>query len=159
MDLHVVPIHAVHVSPKKIRKLHPKKIQQYEYDYERGDHFPPIEVEDCGTFYTVRDGRHRYIAQLNLGYTMIDVVVVRSNAGVPAIPAHPQPPCELGRLLAGCRTGSRLVGAFYTQHDKIIAGAQRTVFEVTCFGLTANTLTNIFGFVRKFCNHAVVEYI
>ena len=74
-----VPITSVRVNPKKLRKLHPKKVAQYERDFERGDDFPPIEVEDCGSFYTVRDGRHRYIAQAHLGYQMIDVVVVRGG--------------------------------------------------------------------------------
>jgi hypothetical protein len=82
VEVLVVPMHLVRVKAKKLRKLHPTKVAQYEQDFERGDEFPPIEVEDCGEFYTVRDGRHRYIAQKNLGYAMIDVVVVRSNAGV-----------------------------------------------------------------------------
>jgi hypothetical protein len=79
----VVPIALVRLKPKKKLKLHPSKVAQYEHAFERGDAFPPIEVIDCGSFYTIRDGRHRFIAQLNLGYTMIDVVVVRGgDAGV-----------------------------------------------------------------------------
>jgi hypothetical protein len=77
-----VPIESVRVHIKKLRKLHPRKVAQYEADFEYGDEFPPIEVENCGAFYTIRDGRHRYIAQKNLEYAMIDVVVVRGNAGV-----------------------------------------------------------------------------
>jgi hypothetical protein len=94
VEVLVVPIGSVRVNAKKLRKLHPKKVAQYEADFECGDEFPPIEVEDCGGFYTVRDGRHRYIAQSNLGYTMIDVVVVRGNAGVlrGVAPGTPAPP-------------------------------------------------------------------
>src|SRR5688572_30934887 len=82
MDWLVVPIETVRLNPKKLRKLHPKKVAQYQRDYDRGDEFPPIEVENCGTFYTIRDGRHRYVAQHNLGYAMIDVVVVRGGGAV-----------------------------------------------------------------------------
>jgi hypothetical protein len=78
----LVPILWVRVNPKKLRKLHPKKVARYEREFERGDEFPPIEVENCGGFYTIRDGRHRYIAQLNLGYQMIDVVVVRGGGAL-----------------------------------------------------------------------------
>ncbi len=81
MDRRVVPIDTVRLKEKKRKRLHPTKVAQYERDYERGDDFPPILVDDCGDFYTIRDGRHRYIAQQNLGYAMIDVVVF-SNAGV-----------------------------------------------------------------------------
>lgn len=80
----LVPIGSVRVNPKKLRKLHPKKVAKYERDFERGDNFPPIEVENCGGFYTIRDGRHRYIAQLNLGYQMVEVVVVRGG-GAPVV--------------------------------------------------------------------------
>lgn len=81
MERLTVPITLIRLKEKKRRKLHPKKVAQYEQAYERGDEFPPIEVENCGTFYTIRDGRHRFIAQQNLEYRMIDVVCVR-NAGV-----------------------------------------------------------------------------
>lgn len=104
MEVFVVPIKLVRVNAKKLRKLHPKKVMQYEAFFERGDEFPPIEVEYCGGFYTVRDGRHRYIAQANLGYAMIDVVVVR-NAGVlrGIAPDAPALPCFI-RLLELFRT-------------------------------------------------------
>jgi hypothetical protein len=51
------------------------KIHRYVFGYESGDNFPPIVVEDCGGFYTIRDGRHRFQAQLIAGYTEIKVVV------------------------------------------------------------------------------------
>jgi hypothetical protein len=52
------------------------KIRQYTVDYEAGDLFPPIAVEDCGGFYTVRDGRHRLQAQLASGFVTVAVVVM-----------------------------------------------------------------------------------
>jgi hypothetical protein len=71
----LVDITLVNVNRKKLRKLSQAKIRQYVGDYERGDDFPPIVVEDCGGFYTVRDGRHRCQAQLAAGYCKIWVVV------------------------------------------------------------------------------------
>jgi len=74
--------HTRSAEREKTQQVAPKKVTQYEQDLERGDEFPPIEVENCGTFYTIRDGHHRFIAHKKLGYAMIDVVV-RNNAGVP----------------------------------------------------------------------------
>lgn len=71
----LVNIADVNVNPKKLRKLSQAKVRQYLHEYERGDEFPPITVEDCGDFYTVRDGRHRYQAQLLAGYDKISVTV------------------------------------------------------------------------------------
>ena len=48
---------------------------RYERDYELGDSFPPITVEDNGGFYTIRDGRHRYQAQLRAGHCLVEVDV------------------------------------------------------------------------------------
>lgn len=116
MHRRTVPIESVRVNAKKMRKLHPRKVTQYEHDMERGDEFPPITVEDCGEFYTVRDGRHRYIAQKNLGYTMIDVVV-RSHAGVlSGVAARtPAPPwlhfCQHRFALSRARRG--FIGAIF----------------------------------------------
>lgn len=70
-----VDITRVNVNRKKLRKLSQAKIRQYLLDYERGDDFPPITVEDCGDFFTVRDGRHRYQAQLQAGHSRIAVTV------------------------------------------------------------------------------------
>lgn len=71
----LIDIANVNVNRKKLRKLSQAKIRRYVLDYERGDDFPPIMVEDCGGFYTVRDGRHRYQAQLTAGYSKVWVVV------------------------------------------------------------------------------------
>lgn len=71
----LVDIAQVNVNRKKLRKLSQAKIRRYLVDYERGDDFPPIVVEDCNGFYTVRDGRHRYQAQLIAGYSVISVIV------------------------------------------------------------------------------------
>jgi hypothetical protein len=70
-----VDVHLVRVNPKKLRKLSEAKINRYMHDFERGDDFPPISVNDCGDFYTVRDGRHRLQAQLRAGFTQIIVAV------------------------------------------------------------------------------------
>jgi len=70
-----VSVSLIHVNPSKLRKLSEAKIRNYVLDYERGDEFPPISVNDCGNFYTVRDGRHRLQAQLRAGYTHIAVWV------------------------------------------------------------------------------------
>lgn len=70
-----VDANLIRVNPKKLRKLSNAKIRQYANAYEAGDNFPPIIVEDCGDFYTVRDGRHRLQAQLTLGYHSIEVAV------------------------------------------------------------------------------------
>lgn len=68
-----VDAHLIRVNPKKLRKLSMAKIRQYAADYDSGDQFPPIVVEDCGAFYTVRDGRHRFQAQLLSGVRVIEV--------------------------------------------------------------------------------------
>jgi hypothetical protein len=68
-----VSVEAIRVNRKKLRKLSNAKIHQYVRDCERGDEFPPILVEDCGGFYTVRDGRHRYQAYLMTGFSQIEV--------------------------------------------------------------------------------------
>ncbi len=75
-DIVYVPIAALRVNPKKLRKLSAAKIRRYIRDYEAGDEFPPLTVLDCGSFYTIRDGRHRYQAQLACGYQVVAVVVV-----------------------------------------------------------------------------------
>jgi hypothetical protein len=71
-----IPIESVRVNPKKLRKLSLAKIGNYAVCFEAGDDFPPISVNDCGGFYTIRDGRHRYLAQLHSGYRFIAVVVL-----------------------------------------------------------------------------------
>lgn len=68
-----VPIDTVRVSHKKLRKLSKAKIDRYAREYERGDDFPAIKVDDCGDFYTIRDGRHRFQAQLYVGFVMIEI--------------------------------------------------------------------------------------
>ncbi len=70
-----VPINTINVSAKKLRKLSQAKIAKYVQCYDRGDSFPPITVEDNGGFYTIRDGRHRYQAQLRAGFAMVEVSV------------------------------------------------------------------------------------
>lgn len=70
-----VSVQSIKVNAKKLRKLSSVKVKQYMHDYDCGDQFPPIQVDDCGGFYTVFDGRHRYQAQLAVGYAVIDVLV------------------------------------------------------------------------------------
>ena len=72
---HIVPIDSIRVNRKKLRKLSQAKIARYECDYDLGNVFPPITVEDNGGFYTIRDGRHRYQAQLRAGYRLVEVEV------------------------------------------------------------------------------------
>lgn len=72
-DISYVPIDRVRVNPKKLRKLSMAKIRRYAAEYEAGDEFPPLSVFDCGGFYTVRDGRHRFQAQLACGYRVVAV--------------------------------------------------------------------------------------
>ena len=72
-EIRFVDAAMVRVNAKKLRKLSAAKIRQYAYDYDLGCEFPPITVEDCGEFYTVRDGRHRLQAQLMCGHHMIEV--------------------------------------------------------------------------------------
>ena len=67
----LIPVEAVRVSERKLRKLSSAKIRQYATGYEAGDDFPPIQVDDCGGFYTIRDGRHRFQAQLLCGIRML----------------------------------------------------------------------------------------
>lgn len=153
MQSRLVPIDSVRVKQKKLKKLHPTKVAQYERDFEQGDEFPPIEVEDCGGFYTIRDGRHRYIAQKNLGYTMIEVVVVRSNAGVlrALSPGTPAPPrlhaCRY--FFAGHRTGGRFVCATFADKHQIITGLVCAVYKVAGAGVAVNAVANIFGFLTE----------
>jgi ParB-like chromosome segregation protein Spo0J len=71
----IVPVSEIRVNHKKLRKLSGSKIAQYMRAYDRGDAFPPIVVEDNGSFYTINDGRHRYQAQLHAGYLTVEVVV------------------------------------------------------------------------------------
>lgn len=70
-----VPIDTIRVSEKKLRKLSAAKIAQYQTDYDNGDSFPPIRVDDNGGFYTIFDGRHRYQAQLHAGLCVVDVEI------------------------------------------------------------------------------------
>ena len=70
-----VPVDRVRVNHKKLRKLSQVKIDRYAREYERGDDFPPISVDDCGGFYTIRDGRHRFQAQLLAGSQVIGITV------------------------------------------------------------------------------------
>lgn len=72
-ELRTVDVGMIRVNPKKLRKLSAAKIRRYASDYDAGDHFPPIVVEDCGGFYTVRDGRHRFQAQLLIGCRHVEV--------------------------------------------------------------------------------------
>ena len=70
-----IQISQIYVSAKKLRKLSAAKIRQYICDYEAGDNFPAITVVDCGDFYTIRDGRHRYQAQLACGFEVVTAIV------------------------------------------------------------------------------------
>jgi hypothetical protein len=70
-----VPIGSIRVNVKKRRKLSSAKINRYAACFEAGDNFPPVCVSDCGDFYTIRDGRHRFVAQLRNGYSYIAVSV------------------------------------------------------------------------------------
>lgn len=72
-EIRIVNADIVRVNPKKLRKLSQAKIHQYATGYDSGDSFPPIVVEDCGEFYTVRDGRHRFQAQLLTGARVVEV--------------------------------------------------------------------------------------
>lgn len=74
-DVRYIDVALIRVNPKKLRKLSQAKIQRYARDFERGDEFPPIQVSDCGGFYTVRDGRHRFQAQLLAEFTHVAVIV------------------------------------------------------------------------------------
>lgn len=74
-EIRLVDIGSIRVNPKKLRKLSQAKIRQYAANYDTGSHFPPIVVEDCGEFYTVRDGRHRFQAQLLAGVRVIEVSI------------------------------------------------------------------------------------
>lgn len=65
----------IRVNHKKLRKLSNAKIAKYRREYENGDDFPPITVDDCNGFYTIGDGRHRYQAQLGAGFSKIAVIV------------------------------------------------------------------------------------
>lgn len=67
----------IRVNAKKLRKLSQAKIRQYARDYEHGDDFPALSVSDCGSFYTIRDGRHRFQAQLLAGFRLVAVEVRR----------------------------------------------------------------------------------
>jgi hypothetical protein len=71
-----VGIDAIRVNVKRLRKLSAVKICRYVTDYEAGAQFPAITVVDCGDFYTIRDGRHRFQAQLACGYQTVSVLVV-----------------------------------------------------------------------------------
>ena len=71
----LVDANEIRVNCKKLRKLSNAKIAQYVRDYESGDDFPPITVDDCDGFYTINDGRHRYQAQLAAGFAKIAVIV------------------------------------------------------------------------------------
>ena len=71
-----VRIEQIRVNAKKLRKLSAAKIRRYVIDYEAGAEFPAITVVDCGGFYIIRDGRHRYQAQLACGYRIVAVLVM-----------------------------------------------------------------------------------
>lgn len=71
----LVDARQIRVNHKKLRKLSNAKIAQYVRDYEGGDVFPPITVDDCDGFYTINDGRHRYQAQLAAGFAKVAVIV------------------------------------------------------------------------------------
>ncbi len=70
-----VPIELVYVSHRKLRKLSTRKITEYARAFEAGADFPPIDVVDCGDFYTIRDGRHRYAAQSCNGYPTVTITI------------------------------------------------------------------------------------
>lgn len=72
-EIRLIDARLIRVNPKKLRKLSRAKINQYASDYDRGDSFPPIVVENCNGFYTVRDGRHRFQAQLITGAHLVEV--------------------------------------------------------------------------------------
>ncbi len=71
----LLDVESIRVNYKKLRKLSNVKIAQYILDYESGDDFPPITVDDCDGFYTINDGRHRYQAQLAAGYAKVAVII------------------------------------------------------------------------------------
>jgi len=80
-QLLLVPFSSLRVNKRKLKKLDQRKALRYMQDIDAGDRLPPIKVEHCGDGqFNVWDGRHRYLAHLWLGATMVEVEVV---GGVP----------------------------------------------------------------------------
>jgi hypothetical protein len=67
----LVPLASIRVSRRKLDRLSRTKINRYCSDLENGDDFPPITLIDCGTFFTISDGRHRFAAHQLAGFGVI----------------------------------------------------------------------------------------
>jgi len=73
----LVPLTSIRVSQRKLNRLSRTKLDCYRSDLENGDDFPPIILTDCGAFYTIWDGRHRFAAHSLAGFGAI-VARIRS---------------------------------------------------------------------------------
>lgn len=79
MEIRHIDVDRIRVSRKYARKISAVKVAQYCNEFENGADFPPIRVVSCGSFYTIRDGRHRFAAQRAAGFTSVPVVVVNTD--------------------------------------------------------------------------------
>ena len=71
-----IPVSRVKVNPRNLRRVNRRKVAAYAYCYEAGEALPPIKVEANQGFFTIWDGRHRFLAQLEAGYSVIEVEIV-----------------------------------------------------------------------------------
>jgi hypothetical protein len=73
-----LPIKCIAQSKKLQRKMCREKVESYRQLLEAGRDFPPIRVLLNGDCYTIRDGRHRYLASREAGHSHMKAVVINA---------------------------------------------------------------------------------
>ncbi len=70
-----IPIDMIRVSAKQTSKVCQKKVRRHLESLDAGDELMPIDVRqlDDGTYIIAGNGRHRYFAYREAGYTTIPV--------------------------------------------------------------------------------------
>lgn len=68
----------IKVSDKQLRKIDPSKVDYHRQCLEKGDELMPIDVVKIaeGEYCISGNGRHRYYAHIEAGFTLIDVNVL-----------------------------------------------------------------------------------
>jgi hypothetical protein len=85
MNVRLIELERIRVAPKALARASKAKIAQYARRISAGDGFPPIRLAQCSDengqrFYVIRDGRHRYAAQRELDYQLVEAVVVNGDS-------------------------------------------------------------------------------
>jgi hypothetical protein len=72
-----VPLAEIQIGNRRRRTIDRSTVERYRRWLEQGFDPPPVRLARHGDAYLVRDGRHRIVAALAAGYTVVEAVLQR----------------------------------------------------------------------------------